>query len=212
MPLSVEAWLAVPAGYLLGSIPFGLLLGKVFGAKDVRQHGSGNIGATNVSRVAGPWAGILTLVLDTGKGAAAVWLAARFCGQNATVLMLAGLAALFGHCFSIWLGLKGGKGVATGLGIFCVLSPLAAAGGLVVFVLAFVFWRYVSLASLAGTASMPLLIYFLWAPGHAPPLAITFGTLAAAALIFYKHRTNLQRLLEGSEPKFPLRKSRDKDA
>jgi acyl phosphate:glycerol-3-phosphate acyltransferase len=205
------AWLVVPAGYLLGSIPFGLLVGKVFGAKDVRQQGSGNIGATNVSRVAGPAAGILTLIFDAGKGAAAVWLASRVSEQNAGVMMLAGLAALWGHCFSICLGFKGGKGVATGLGVFAALSPLAAACSLVVFVLAFVFWRYVSLASLAATAAMPLLVYFLWAPGHAPPLAITFGTLLAAALIFYKHRANLQRLAEGSESKFGFGKSRNKD-
>jgi acyl phosphate:glycerol-3-phosphate acyltransferase len=204
-------WLVVPAAYLLGSIPFGLLLGRVFGAKDVRQHGSGNIGATNVSRVAGPVAGILTLVLDAGKGAAAVWLASRVSEQNARIMMLAGLAALWGHCFSIWLGFKGGKGVATGLGVFAALSPLAAACGVFVFVLAFVFWRYVSLASLAATAAMPLLVYFLWAPGHAPPLAVTFGTLFSAALIFYKHRANVQRLAEGSESKFAFGKSRDKN-
>jgi len=210
MNISLEAWLAVPAGYLLGSIPFGLLIGKLFGAKDVRQHGSGNIGATNVSRVAGPLAGILTLVLDAAKGAAAVWIASRVSEQNATVMMLAGLAALCGHCFSIWLGFKGGKGVATGLGVFAALSPLAALCGVVVFVLVLVFWRYVSLGSLAGAASMPLLIYLLWAPGHAPPLAITFGTLAAAALIFYKHRANLQWLAAGQEPKFHRRESRDK--
>lgn len=207
----IASWLVVPAGYVLGSIPFGLLLAKVLGGKDVRQHGSGNIGATNVSRVAGPLAGILTLVLDAGKGAAAVWLASRYTQQNARAMMLAGLAALFGHCFPIWLGMKGGKGVATGLGIFAMLSPLAALCGFVVFVLVFIFWRYVSLASLAATASMPLLMYFLWAPGHAPPFAITAGTLVAAALIFYKHDANLQRLTEGTEPKYPLGKSKGAD-
>jgi acyl phosphate:glycerol-3-phosphate acyltransferase len=200
--LSTTTWLAAPAGYLLGSIPFGLLVGKLFGARDVRQHGSGNIGATNVSRVAGPLAGILTLLLDAGKGAAAVLLASHFSGQNATITMLAGFAALLGHCFPIWLSFKGGKGVATGLGVFAALCPLAALSGLFVFVMAVLIWRYVSLGSLAGTAAMPLLIYFLWAPGHAPPLAVTFGTLACAALIFYKHKANLQRLSHGTEPKF----------
>lgn len=210
MALSLETWLAVPVGYVFGSIPFGLILAKVFGGKDVRQHGSGNIGATNVSRVAGPVAGILTLLLDTGKGAAAVWVAARFTEQNATAMMLAGLAALVGHCFSVWLGLKGGKGVATGLGVFAALCPLAALCGLVVFVLVFLRWRYVSLASLAGTAAMPLLIYFLWAPRHAPPLSVTAGTLLAALLIFVKHHANLQRLTNGTEPKYPLGKSKGK--
>jgi glycerol-3-phosphate acyltransferase PlsY len=212
MALSIETWLALPAGYVLGSIPFGLILAKVFGGKDVRQHGSGNIGATNVSRVAGPLAGILTLLLDAGKGAAAVLLAARFTGQNATAMMAAGLAALVGHCFSVWLGFKGGKGVATGLGVFAALCPLAAVSGFVVFVLVFLYWRYVSLASLAGTAAMPLLIHFLWAPKHAPPLSVTVGTLLAAALIFYKHSANLRRLMEGTEPKFPLGKSKGRDA
>lgn len=208
MPISTASWLVVPAGYVLGSIPFGLLVGKLFGAADVRQRGSGNIGATNVSRVAGPLAGILTLLLDTGKGAAAVLLAARFTEQSATAMILAGLAALCGHCFPVWLGFKGGKGVATGLGVFAALSPLAAACSLAVFVLVLMFWRYVSLASLAATAAMPLLIYFLWAPKHAPPLSVTFGTLAAAALIFLKHDGNLQRLSEGTEPKFSLKKSK----
>lgn len=205
------AWLAVASGYVLGSIPFGLILAKLFGGKDVRQHGSGNIGATNVSRVAGPLAGILTLLLDAGKGAAGVLVAARLTEQNSTAMMLAGLAGLFGHCFPIWLGLKGGKGVATGLGIFAALCPLAALCGLVVFAVVFFFWRYVSLASLAGAAAMPLLIYFLWAPGHAPPLSVTIGTLLAAALIFFKHDANLQRLTEGTEPKYPLGKSKGKN-
>jgi glycerol-3-phosphate acyltransferase PlsY len=141
-------------------------------------------------------------VLDAAKGAAAVWLASRISGQSATVMMLAGLSALVGHCFSIWLKFKGGKGVATGLGLFGALCPPAALCGFIVFVLVFAFWRYVSMASLAGTAAMPLLMYFLWAPGHAPPLVITIGTLLAAALIFYKHDQNLQRLVEGREPKY----------
>jgi glycerol-3-phosphate acyltransferase PlsY len=208
MSLSNTTWLVVPVGYLLGAIPFGLLMAKWFGGQDVRQHGSGNIGATNVSRVAGPMAGILTLLLDAGKGAAAVWLASRVSGQNATVMMLAGLAALAGHCFPVWLKLQGGKGVATGLGVFLALCPLAAVCALIVFALAFLLWRYVSLASLAGAASLPLLVYFLWAPRHAPPLAITIGTLAAAGLIFYKHSANVQRLSQGMEPKYPLGKSK----
>src|SRR6516165_8747597 len=112
--------------YLLGSIPFGLILTKLFGGKDVRQHGSGNIGATNVSRVAGPLAGALTLLLDAAKGAAAVWVAGRFTEGNAAAMILAGLAALLGHCFPLWLKFKGGKGVATALGVFLVLCTAAA--------------------------------------------------------------------------------------
>src|SRR5271169_6914299 len=109
--------LLVLAGYFLGSIPFGILLSKIFGGKDVRQHGSGNIGATNVSRVAGPLAGVLTLVFDAAKGVTAVWLAARVTENNANAMIFAGMAALIGHCFPAWLGFHGGKGVAAALGV-----------------------------------------------------------------------------------------------
>src|SRR6516162_4415631 len=112
--------------YLLGSIPFGLILTKLFGGKDIRQHGSGNIGATNVSRVAGPVAGILTLLFDAAKGGVAVWLAGRLTGCSASSMIAAGIAALLGHCFPVWLKFKGGKGVATALGVFLILSPAAA--------------------------------------------------------------------------------------
>ena len=108
----------------------------------------------------------------------------------------------------MWLGFKGGKGVATALGVFVMLCPLAALAAFVLFLLVFVFWRYVSLASISAAAAMPLLIYFLWAPPHAPPLVVTFGTLFAAALVIYKHKANLQRLLSGSEPKYLASKSK----
>jgi glycerol-3-phosphate acyltransferase PlsY len=212
MWISGQLLLVVVASYLLGSIPFGLILAKLVGGVDVRRHGSGNIGATNVSRVAGPHAGILTLLLDGGKGAVPVLLAAKSAEHGATAMMMAGLAALLGHCFPLWLRFKGGKGVATGFGVFVALCPTAALLGVVVFVLVLLFWRYVSLASLAGTAAMPLLIHFLWAPGHAPPLTITSGTLLAAAVIFYKHDANLQRLTEGTEPKYPPGKSKGRGA
>jgi glycerol-3-phosphate acyltransferase PlsY len=194
------------AGYLLGSIPFGWMLAKLLGGRDVREHGSGNIGATNVSRVAGPAAGILTLVLDAGKGAAAVWLGARFASHSAAAMMIAGIAALLGHCFPAWLGFRGGKGVATALGVFAWLCPVAAVVGVVLFALVFVFWRYVSLASVCVAAAMPLLVYFLWAPGHAPPLTIVMGTLFSALLIFYQHRANLHRLVQGTEPRYQMAK------
>jgi glycerol-3-phosphate acyltransferase PlsY len=201
--------MAIPiVAYLLGSIPFGLLLTKLFGGGDVRQAGSGNIGATNVARVAGPLPGILTLLLDAAKGAAAVWLAARFSNDSATWMVIAALAALIGHCFPVWLKFRGGKGVATAAGVFLMLSPLALLGSVIVFVLVVAFWRYVSLGSIAAAAAMPLLIYLLWAPRHAPPLAVTFGALAAAVLVIYKHDANIQRLIEGEEPKFSFSKQR----
>jgi acyl phosphate:glycerol-3-phosphate acyltransferase len=201
-------WIPV-AGYLLGSIPFGLLLASMFGGADVRKTGSGNIGATNVARAAGPLAGFLTLILDAGKGAAAVWLAARFSGESATWMMLAALAALAGHCFPVWLKFRGGKGVATAAGVFLVLCPAAFLGAVTLFALVVGFWRYVSLGSISAAAAMPLLMYLLWAPRHAPPHIITFGSLAAAALIVYKHDANLQRLVQGDEPKFSFRGKKD---
>jgi glycerol-3-phosphate acyltransferase PlsY len=197
------------AAYLLGSIPFGLLLGKLFGAADIRKAGSGNIGATNVARVAGPLAGVLTLLLDAAKGALAVVLAARLSEQSSTWMMIAGLSALLGHCFPIWLGFHGGKGVATAAGIFLVLCPPAFLGAAILFVLVVAYWRFVSLGSIAAAASMPLLIYFLWAPHHAPPYAVTFGSLAAALLIVYKHDANIQRLVQGDEAKFSFNKKQD---
>lgn len=209
---SVLTLILVLAGYLLGSIPFGLIFAKILGGKDVREHGSGNIGATNVSRVVGPLAGILTLLLDIAKGTAAVWLAARFSDHAAIAMTLAGVAALLGHCFPVWLKFKGGKGVATALGVYLALCPSAALAALVLFILVVAFWRYVSLGSLAAAASMPLLIYFLWAPGHAPPLVLSLGTLFAAVLIFYKHDANLQRLVDGTEPKYSVGKSKGENS
>ena len=197
------------AAYFLGSIPFGVLIAKLFGGDDVRKTCSGNIGATNVARAAGPLAGLLTLLFDVVKGAAPVWVAARFTNDSATWMTIAGLAALAGHCFPVWLGFRGGKGVATAAGVFLALCPLALLGALILFVLVVAFWRYVSLASIAAAASMPLLIYFLWAPHRAPPPIVTFGALAAAALIIYKHYANIQRLLQGEEPKFSLSGKKD---
>jgi glycerol-3-phosphate acyltransferase PlsY len=194
------------AAYLLGSIPFGVILSKVFGAGDVRKAGSGNVGATNVARVAGPLAGILTLALDAAKGSAAVWLAARFTNDTAIWMVVAGLTALIGHCYPVWLRFRGGKGVATAAGMFLVLCPPALIGSVLTFLLVVWFWRYVSLGSIAAAASMPLLIYFLWAPQHAPPLVISLGAFAAAMLVVYKHDANIQRLVEGTEPRFSFSK------
>lgn len=202
--------LSIPiAAYLLGSIPFGLLVARAFGRGDVRKVGSGNIGATNVARAAGLLAGIFTLVLDAAKGAGAVLLAEKLANDSATWMMIAAFAALLGHCFPVWLKFKGGKGVAAAAGIFLVLSPLACLAAVILFLLVVIFWRYISLGSVASAAAMPLLIYFLWAPRHAPPPAITVGAVAAALVIIYKHRGNLQRLVEGAEPKFSFSKSKD---
>ena len=209
-------WLPL-VGYLLGSIPFGILLTRIFGGGDIRAAGSGNIGATNVTRVAGPTAGVLTLILDGLKGAAAVWLAAHFTNYNATWMTATGLAALVGHCFPVWLKFRGGKGVATAAGVFLALCWPAALGAIAVFLLVVIFFRFVSLGSIAAAASMPLLIYLLWAPHFsphlAPPPSVTICAFASAMLIIYKHDGNIQRLVEGREPKFAFSKeSKDRNA
>lgn len=210
MPTISPATLGIPiAAYLLGSIPFGLLLTRLFGGGDVRKSGSGNIGATNVARVAGPLPALLTLFCDVAKGAVPVWLATRITGESATWMMIAALAALLGHCFPIWLKFRGGKGVATAAGAFLVLCPPALLGSIILFLVVLYFWRYVSLASISASAAMPLLIYLFWAPHHAPPLIVTFGSLAAAAIIVYKHDANIQRLVQGEESKFALGKKKD---
>jgi acyl phosphate:glycerol-3-phosphate acyltransferase len=210
MEISATLLIIPVASYLLGSIPFGVLFTRLFGGGDVRKVGSGNIGATNVARAAGPVAAILTLLCDFAKGAVPVWLAGRISSENATWMMIAALAALLGHCFPIWLGFRGGKGVATAAGAFLVLCPPALLGSVMLFLIVLFFWRYVSLASISAAAAMPLLIYLLWAPHHAPPLVVTFGALTAGVIIVYKHDANIQRLVEDEEPKFSL--SRKKDA
>jgi glycerol-3-phosphate acyltransferase PlsY len=204
------ATIVIPiAAYLLGSIPFSVLFTRLFGGGDVRKSGSGNIGATNVARVVGPLPALLTLLFDAAKGAVPVWLAGRMTTESATWMMIAAIAALLGHCFPIWLKFRGGKGVATAAGAFLVLCPPAFLGAVILFLLVLFFWRYVSLASISAAAAMPLLIYVLWAPHHAPPLIVTFGALTAAGIIVYKHDANIQRLVQGEESKFDLGKKKD---
>jgi glycerol-3-phosphate acyltransferase PlsY len=205
MPVSAPIlWLLVLMGYVLGSIPFGYLLVLVRSGRDVRALGSGNIGATNVARTAGWAVGVATLILDAGKGFFAVWLAGHFSDGNIHVIMYAGLAAMIGHVFPVWLKFSGGKGVATALGVFLMISWAAVAAAIAVFAIVVLFWRYVSLASVSAAAALPLLVYLLYAPGHAPPTAVTSGTLLAAVLVIVKHRGNIERLIAGTEPRFEL--------
>jgi acyl phosphate:glycerol-3-phosphate acyltransferase len=207
MPVSAPIlWLLVLLAYALGSIPFGYLLVRARSGGDVRAMGSGNIGATNVARTAGVSVGLATLLLDAAKGFFAVWLAGHFSGGNIQFMMYAGLAAISGHVFPIWLKFSGGKGVATALGVFLMISWAAVAAAVAIFAIVVVFWRYVSLASISAAAALPLLVYLLYAPGHAPPVAVTAGTLLAAVLVIVKHRENIERLLAGTEPRFGMRR------
>jgi glycerol-3-phosphate acyltransferase PlsY len=205
-PSLAAVWWLPPAAYLLGSIPFGYLIVLISGGGDVRRHGSGNIGATNVARVGGKFLGLLTLFLDAAKGYAAVQLAAAVTSGSIRWMMIAALIALIGHLFPVWLGFRGGRGVATGAGVFIPICWQAVVGAIVVWLLVVIFWRYVSLGSLAAAASLPLLVYVLYAraPGLAPPLIVSAGTSAAMALVIWRHRPNIMRLLSGTEPQFSL--------
>ena len=201
-------WGWVALGYLLGSIPFGYLLVLAAGGGDIRFKGSGNIGATNVARTSGWLVGVATLVLDASKGFFAVWLTGHFSGGNIRFMMYAGLAAIFGHVFPVWLKFSGGKGVATALGVFAAICWPALAAAAFLFLLVVVFWRYVSLASISAAAALPLFVYLLYAPRHAPPTAVSVSTLLAAVLVIVKHRDNVERLLAGTEPRFDLRRNK----
>jgi acyl phosphate:glycerol-3-phosphate acyltransferase len=192
--------------YLLGTIPFGLLIVWLSHRRDIRAEGSGNIGATNVARVAGSGAGLLTLVLDAAKGYAAVAIAAAVTGHNIRWMMAAAVCALAGHVFPVWLRFNGGRGVATGLGVLMPISAPAILTALLIWVLVLLFWRYVSLGSVAAAAATPLLMYILYQPGYAPPPPVTWGTLAICLVIIARHMENLQRIVNGTEKQFSLRR------
>ena len=191
----------VGAAFLSGSIPFGLIFVRLFAAQDIRQHGSGNIGATNVRRILGTPAGLATLALDMLKGAVPVWLAVDAVGlSSAPGRWYAGLvvfAAVFGHLYPVYLGLRpSGKGVATAAGCFLVISPAALFVSLLVYVLAACLFSRGSVASLSATAMLPLA---LWkATGFPEPVAVAIVT---GGFIFFRHRDNLMRLVRGTEPK-----------
>jgi glycerol-3-phosphate acyltransferase PlsY len=194
------AWLIPLVAYLLGSIPFGLLIVKAQGGPDIRAIGSGNIGAANVARHAGKFAGILTLLLDAGKGYLAVWLAGQFSHDNIRWMMVAAVCAIVGHMFPVWLGFKGGKGVATGLGVFLPICWQAIAAAVVLWLAVVIFWRYSSLGSISAAVALPLFVYLLYAPGHAPPEFVTLCTVVISVLVLVKHRPNIARLVAGKEP------------
>lgn len=191
----MEITLVCMLAYLLGSISFGVVLAK-FRRVDLRQHGSGNIGATNVNRTLGKTAGILTLIGDCGKGYVAVWIAEQLLEIQWAVAM-AGLMAFLGHVFSVFLKFKGGKGVATGLGVFLYLMPWAGLSSIGIFAVSLAFTRYVSVSSILAAISIPGLGYYLNAPEPSLYVATTAGIIT-----IIRHRENIRRLVDGTESKF----------
>ena len=188
--------------YLLGSIPFGYILVRAFRGRDIRDSGSGNIGATNVSRTS-PALGVLTLLLDALKGFAAVAIARTLFFTSAELAATAALCAILGHVFPVWLGFRGGKGVATGLGSFVVLAPKAILLLIAVFLAIVLIFRYVSLGSIITVALFPVLAWW-FRYGNTPA---TLGFISAASLlILIKHHENFRRLLSGTENRLQLRR------
>lgn len=192
-------WIIPVIAYFLGSVPFGYVIVKLTGRGDVRESGSGNIGATNVTRAAGKIAGLLTLLLDAAKGYFAVWLAMRWFHADIRWTMIVAICAVLGHMFPCWLKFRGGKGVATGLGVFLPICWQAMVAALVLWIIVLGFWRYVSLASVAAAAALPFLVFVFYAPHHAPPVSVTAGSAFIAALIIFKHRGNIGRVIAGTE-------------
>jgi glycerol-3-phosphate acyltransferase PlsY len=217
MPMNADSnWLLLVGiavgAYLLGSIPFGYILVRLTRGEDVRATGSGNIGATNVARSGGKCLGILTLVLDTFKGWLPVWLVLHLPGMPVANdrqlhVLAAGVAllAVLGHMFTIWLRFKGGKGVATGLGVFLALAPVAVLISVALFAIIFALTRYVSLGSIVAAASFPVILW-LREGNIFGPWGMALAT-AVAVLVIVRHHQNIGRLLNGTESRFGARKA-----
>ena len=214
MPLLPIALLLI--SYLIGSIPFSWLVARAFSDQDLRDVGSGNVGATNVMRNAGKRAGIVALLLDLSKGVVAVVLARLIVDSKSWPLVftlgasdplhapslwigLAALIAVLGHLYPVWLKFRGGKGVATAAGVFLALDPRSLGAALIVFARALIVTKYVSVASMAAAASLPIWIRFL----SRPPMWINLAAITIALLVIVKHHSNIARLARGEERKFP---------
>lgn len=190
---TMQSFVSILFGYLLGSIPFAYLLTRRRGI-DIRDVGSGNVGATNVLRATGLLPALTVMALDVGKGASSVLLTARWISAEPTAPAVAGLAAVIGHIYPVWLHFRGGKGVATAAGVFGVLTPLALLPALVIFLVTTWTTRFVSLGSVLGTVVLSPIAYSLHAP--APVVAAAAG---AAAVIVFRHRANIRRVVRGTE-------------
>jgi len=199
MPAALTPLLA----YLLGSIPFGYLIVRWQKGIDVRSTGSGGTGATNVMRNLGIMGFAGTFILDLGKGILAVLLTSRLTSGDPRWVALSSVAAILGHCFPVWLRFRGGKGVATGVGVFLALAPIQVALALVIFAIIVAIWRYISLGSIIATAAFPLLVHFM---KHAP-MPIVLGAAGGALIIITMHHANIRRLLSGTENKVGKKKS-----
>jgi glycerol-3-phosphate acyltransferase PlsY len=197
----VTSLLAIVAAYLIGAVPIGFLIGRAFGLGDIRRHGSGNIGATNVLRTLGKGPAILTLVGDVTKGWCAVLVASAISGGDAPGTAAGAVAAVVGNCWSVFLGFRGGKGVATGLGALLRLVPWATAPAAVVWIALVMTFRYVSLASLAAAACIPLgvALFAALAPGIGYGRADVLASLAVAIIVIVRHGDNIARLRAGTE-------------
>jgi glycerol-3-phosphate acyltransferase PlsY len=184
-------------GYLLGSLPTGLILAKLFSKVDPRKKGSKNIGATNIFRTAGKALGVLTLVGDLLKGAIPVWVAVQW-GESDLWIAASGLTPLLGHVFPIFLGFKGGKGVATALGVYLVISPIAVLIEFIIFAGIVWKWRFISLGSITCATTIPILLAFFRSDSQ----VYFVLSVVIAALILYRHQSNISRLLQGTENKW----------
>jgi acyl phosphate:glycerol-3-phosphate acyltransferase len=191
--------MAILAAYGIGSMPFAWLLARRYGATDLRRVGSGNVGATNVLRASGATAGVLVAILDVAKGAASVFLADRL-GAGPGTAAAAGMAAIVGHIYPVWLHFRGGKGVATACGVFAVLTPAAMAPALAVFLTTVWLTKYVSLGSVLATLTLPPIAYALGSP-----LPVMAAACGACVLILFRHRTNVVRLRAGTEQRLGAR-------
>jgi len=182
--------------YLLGSLSFGLLIARMYGGADLRRRGSGNIGATNVARTLGKTAGILTLLGDGAKGLVAVLLAQAW-GQASILPAVVACVAVLGHMFPLYYGFRGGKGMATALGVLLPTLPLPLLGGVLVWLVVVTIWRYVSVGSILAALVVPLLAVL-----GSYPWSLVLAAVLIALLVLYKHRDNVHRLRQGSEAKF----------
>ncbi|MDA1319944.1 MAG: glycerol-3-phosphate 1-O-acyltransferase PlsY [Proteobacteria bacterium] len=189
------------AAYLIGAIPFGLVIAKLFGLGDIRNIGSGNIGATNVLRTGNKIAAVLTLLLDSGKGLFVVMIA-RYLNGDGNVIAITGLLSIVGHCYPIWLGFRGGKGVATGLGVFLGFHPLVGAMVCLVWLVTAFLFRFSSLAAIISYTSAPILFALISSPPLPVLTVITAGMIAALAI--WRHRGNIKRLFSGTEPRIGM--------